>query len=552
IELVARLKDPHIVTVYHSGVVGGRPYYAMEFIDGLPIDDYVLVNRPTVRDRLKIFEKICRAVAAVHQRGLIHRDLKPGNLLVDLDAQPHILDFGLAKSFMGEDQSLSIAGQMVGTPPFWSPEQARGEEDIDTRSDIYSLGVVLYYILSGTMPYPVQGPAPIVQRNIIEVQPRPLNRLERSEDNEFQSEPIDDELSHVVLKALAKEKERRYQSADAFADDITRYLAGDLVEAKADSALYLFRRAARRYKLHFAIAAGFLVLMTAALVGMTVLWRRSEQMARLTKTAMIMGGYLREAQDLRVAGKPDQGLVMYRKMIEAQQSIADDDPTIQRFLCEAHGGIARSSATLKRDWKTGQDHADEAVRIARKLVRSDPDNVILGVLLVRSVIARAQIASGTENYRDACEILAPELAEVDRLLLIDPKDPDLRFQAEYCRSELADDLRNRDMPDEALPYFLTARSALLRLCHDYPDNMEYILSLEFTEHNSSSTLLDMNDPMCDLAAAEFLAAARNRMERAVAAGIAAPRFFDVNLNIINLDKSMNDYVERDHFMVIDY
>ncbi|HUN80982.1 MAG TPA: serine/threonine-protein kinase, partial [Phycisphaerae bacterium] len=154
VEIISRLSHPNIVPLLDSGSAHGRQFFAMEYIDGLPIDDYFLLNRGSLDGLVNVFEKVCRAVASAHQAGVIHRDLKPGNILVDGKGEPHILDFGLAKEFGDETGDeprslLSYTGQILGTLPYLSPEQAAAERQIDVRSDIYSLGVILYELVTG-------------------------------------------------------------------------------------------------------------------------------------------------------------------------------------------------------------------------------------------------------------------------------------------------------------------------------------------------------------------------------------------------------------------
>ncbi|MFH1417609.1 MAG: protein kinase [Planctomycetota bacterium] len=274
VRLVSRLRHPNIVTLYDSGVVRGRQYFAMEHVEGMPISDYVLFHRPPVEAVVRLFVTVCRAINSAHQRGIIHRDLKPGNILVDLDGEPHVLDFGLAKC-LGDDEgaTISLAGQVAGTLAFLSPEQA-AEGDADVRSDIYALGLILYRLVTGAFPYSVHGEPSAVRTNIRTQVPRPLNLAMQDPDVGIRptTGPVSDDLEHIILKALAKEPPRRYQSADAFADDLDRYLAGDAVEAKADSSLYILRKTIRKYRVHATFAAVIFVLLIASSVMVTSLW----------------------------------------------------------------------------------------------------------------------------------------------------------------------------------------------------------------------------------------------------------------------------------------
>ncbi len=283
--IVSKLAHPHIVTIYESGVVQDCPFIAMEYVDGLRIDRHVLVEQLSVTAIVRLFIKICEAVGYAHQRGILHRDIKPSNILVDTSGEPHICDFGLAKQADGDEgwyplDSVSVTGQVIGTLPYLSPEIARGKEELaDVRSDIYALGIVLYQLLTTTFPYPVSGSAYEVCENIVSRDPVPIARAWRAMHAEPAPRELNNDLDAVVLKALAKDKNARYQSTAAFADDLRRYLSGDAVVAKTDNRLYVIRRTLRRYRLHFSIAALFLILAIASVAAITRFWfqARSER-----------------------------------------------------------------------------------------------------------------------------------------------------------------------------------------------------------------------------------------------------------------------------------
>lgn len=251
IDLVAGLEHPNIVTLYDSGVTqDDRHYFAMEYIHGTALNAYLSEKAFSVEETLRLFLKICVAVNYAHQHGVIHRDLKPGNICIDADGEPHVLDFGLAK-VAGPDLSsgvpVTLTGEFTGTLAYASPEQTQGDPKlIDIRSDVYSLGVILYEMLTGKSPYPVIGRIDEVMKNISEAEPRKPSTLIRRIKNEVET---------IVLKALAKEKERRYQSAGTLSRDIEHYLAGEPIDAKRDSSWYLIHKLLRRHRVHIAVAA---------------------------------------------------------------------------------------------------------------------------------------------------------------------------------------------------------------------------------------------------------------------------------------------------------
>jgi serine/threonine protein kinase/tetratricopeptide (TPR) repeat protein len=313
VQVLAQLRHPDIVTIHDSGQAAGHFYLVTDWIDGQALDAYVMERGRDVRETLRLFVRICDAVNAAHLRGVTHRDLKPGNILVDAGGAPHILDFGLAKissqspssslqspvsssqspkagsqplvsssqsavesggssdpgsgNWQLETGDYTQTGQFVGSMPWCSPEQAGGC-DIDIRTDVYSLGVTLYQMLTGQFPYRVTGPPELVLASVRRdepIRPRSARRV------------LDDEVETILLKCLQKEPVRRYQSAGELGRDLVRYLGGEPIEAKRDSAAYLLRKALRRHWVGSSIAAGFLLLMAIALPTFYTLWQNADQ-----------------------------------------------------------------------------------------------------------------------------------------------------------------------------------------------------------------------------------------------------------------------------------
>lgn len=265
IEIAAALHHPGIVAVYDSiALPRGRHALVLEFVEGRSLDQLVAEcsrDRPHLKRCVELLAKVCEAIHYAHQRGVIHRDLKPSNILVDAAENPRILDFGVACWFgasAGEPARITLTGEFAGTLAYAAPEQVAGDRGApDLRSDLYAIGVMLYQASVGELPYDVRGSLDTVIRNIAGTAPaRPARGK------------LDEDLWIIVCKALAKEPDRRYQSGDAMASDLRRYLRGETIEARRDSRLYVLRKSLLRHRY---AAAGVVVGMAGlAFVGFTL------------------------------------------------------------------------------------------------------------------------------------------------------------------------------------------------------------------------------------------------------------------------------------------
>jgi eukaryotic-like serine/threonine-protein kinase len=283
-QALGRLQHPGIAQIYDAGTAdtgfGPQPHFAMEFIRGPMLRDYVETRRLDTRQRMELMAKVCDAVQHAHQRGIIHRDLKPGNILVDESGQPKILDFGVARvADAGEEaRGQTVTGQIVGTLAYMSPEQVTGDPlDVDTRSDIYALGVILYELLASRPPYRISGRLHEAVRVIHEQEPATLSSINRIYRGDIET---------IAAKALEKDKTHRYQSAAGLASDIRRYLKDEPIAARPASVSYQLQKFARRNRALVAgVAAVFLVLV-AGIVGSTwqaIRARRAEQSALIER-----------------------------------------------------------------------------------------------------------------------------------------------------------------------------------------------------------------------------------------------------------------------------
>ena len=279
-QALGRLQHPGIAQIYEGGTantgLGPQPWFAMECIRGQSLRDYAEAHHLNTRQRLELMVKICDAVQHAHQRSLIHRDLKPGNILVDETGQPKILDFGIARVMDNDARATqqTSPGQLMGTLAYMSPEQVLGDPlELDTRSDIYALGVILYELLSGRLPHTLVGQPLEVMRMIREENPQPLSSVNRFYRGDIET---------IVSKALEKDKKRRYTSAADLGADIQRYLRDEPIIARPPSATYQLQKFARRHKALVAGVAAVFVVLVAGIIAST--WeatraRRAEQAA---------------------------------------------------------------------------------------------------------------------------------------------------------------------------------------------------------------------------------------------------------------------------------
>jgi WD40 repeat protein len=276
VELLGRLRHPGIAQIYQAGVTGdGGPFFAMEFVRGLPLDEYARQRSLTVPDRLGLLARVCDAVQHAHDRGVIHRDLKPANVLVEETGQPKVLDFGVARATDADlltGAGLTRTGQLLGTPNYMSPEQVTADPAaVDHRADVYALGVILFELLAHRLPYRLEDrPLAEVARLILEEEPPRLGSLDPA---------LRGDVETIVAKALAKDPARRYASAADLAADLRRWLAHEPIQARPPSAMYHLRQFARRNK---GLVGGVLATGAALVLGLigTILFAVAEARQR--------------------------------------------------------------------------------------------------------------------------------------------------------------------------------------------------------------------------------------------------------------------------------
>ena len=352
-EILGRLQHPGIAQIFEAGAAdagdgdGAQPYIAMELIDGVSLTAHAEAKGLSTRERLALVVKVCDAVHHAHQRGVIHRDLKPGNILVDRSGQPKVLDFGVARAVDADLRVTTVqtsVGQLIGTLPYMSPEQVAADPaEIDIRSDVYALGVILYQLLTGKLPYDVRSRSiPEAARVIRDEAPARLSAV---------SKVFRGEVEIIVAKAIEKDKARRYQSAADLGADLERHLAGQPIAARQDSAFYVLRKQIRRYRGWVAAASACVIALVAFSIYAGVQADRSRVLAAAETDARVEAVIAREAAD---RGRADA--IAGRLEADAQRRRADGaalrlagqlrDSTIDRGRLLARTGSLSLAETL--------------------------------------------------------------------------------------------------------------------------------------------------------------------------------------------------------------
>jgi serine/threonine protein kinase/Tfp pilus assembly protein PilF len=481
-DLLARLEHPGIARIYHAGVAdtgsGPEPYFVMEWIDGKRLDQYVRDANPSTEQRLQLLIRICEAVQHAHTKGVIHRDLKPSNILITPDGNPKVLDFGVARATDSDIRGVTLhteSGQIVGTLPYMAPEQAAGKlRDLDTSSDVYSLGVIAYELLVGCRPYSIEGqPLHDAVRLICEQEPSRLSSIDRS---------LRGDVETIVQKALEKEKIRRYQTAGELAADVQRYLDYEPITARPPSTWYQLSKFSRRHKLLVSGVAGIVcALAIAAGVSAAFAMKAERQRIEANRQAALAKDHAETSDAVRAfvvdmlsAADPDRQLgdkVTVLDAIHAAIKNLDSDevrekPIIDSTLRTTIGGTLR---TLSK-YDEAEPLLRQAVKICCEKLPPNHSNTAEAMNNLATLLyERGRYAEAESYYRKVVDIrrhadppdaknVSEALSNLGAALIREGKIT----EAETCfREALALARPTFKLGEQSLPHALTNLSAAL-------------------------------------------------------------------------------------------
>jgi len=450
-QVLARMNHPAIAKVYDAGTTpDGTPYFVMEYVPGIPITLYCDQKRLSIRQRLELFLKVCEGVQHAHQKAILHRDLKPANILVnEIDGKPapHIIDFGIAKA-IGERDPLATmftrAGNFVGTPVYMSPEQANPDvQDVDTRSDVYSLAVILYELLTGALPFdPTQWRNDLRQeqfRKLFEQDPQAPSiqyrkktttqtdtatqaaKLRSTEPEELVSE-LKGDLDWIALKALERDRARRYGTPSEFAADLQRYLNNEPVVARPASASYRLQKYVRRHRLGVSIAAAALLLLVAFAVMQAFEIRRIRQerdrTARERDRANRIAEFMTKMFRVSDPGQARGNSITAREVLDKASKEIDTglakDPDMQAQMMNTMGVVYHSLGLFKE----AESLYRRSLEIRTRLFGpNNRDTIISMVNLVETLLDETQFPEAEKLVRQAYENARAHLGPSDPLTI---------------------------------------------------------------------------------------------------------------------------------------
>jgi tetratricopeptide (TPR) repeat protein len=444
-QLLAGLEHPNIARLLDGGTCkSGAPFLVMEYVDGIPINQYVESRRLAVAEILELLRKVCAAVSYAHRNLIVHRDLKPSNILVGGDGEPRLLDFGIAKAMDGTaERTMTGFGAM--TLEYASPEQVRGAS-ITTATDVYSLGVLLYELLTGAIPYRKTGNPLDLAEAITNGQPAPLAKDGRR---------FDAELENIVAMAMRKEPERRYTSVDQFSEDLRRYLAGQPITAHRDTPAYRARKFVRRHAVAVVASAVVFMALVAGIAG--TLWQARAASAQRARAERRFNDVRRIADSLlfefnaSLEGIPGtltaRQLIVKRGMeyLDSLAVEAGNDRALESKLADAYEKVG----TITFDVNERLAISRKELAIRENLSREEPLNRGYQQRLSASYVSVGDATNDSGNLRGALDNYLGALAISEALSMRYPLHPELILDTANCLELVGQVLERMDRTDEA-------------------------------------------------------------------------------------------------------
>jgi tetratricopeptide (TPR) repeat protein/predicted Ser/Thr protein kinase len=402
-QAVARLKHPNIVQVYESGAINKQHYFTMDYVEGVSLEKFISsAKKPSIQNIAKVLLQIAAALQYAHSQELVHRDIKPANILIDKTGKAFLTDFGVAKSLSGLDRTLTLAGSTVGTPGYMSPEQAMGLKDqIDHRSDIFSLGATLYHCLTGVMPF--DG------KEIYDVLSKVINKDPPAPSTVVKMVPRD--LETICLKCMEKDKSKRYQTTAELAADIKKYLQDEPISARRTSTVSKLWVKARKNKTISISVAGSAVILSAVIIGLIISSARTS--GRLEQ-------FRQEAYQAFEAKKYDEARIACEKIKEIgrlddklnsiyEQSLAAIKEKEQTALGKEVQAKKRAEAKVALDRAERTPHPDKRIEIAQEALKIDPTFAEAYQMMGEAYRDKREYDKAVEFFSKAIDI-APTLA----------------------------------------------------------------------------------------------------------------------------------------------